>query len=145
MRSTMITSDRTAARRLVSRLVFSATALTVAISLSASAGAATLDAPVAVVVTIPIPPQASHDYIVAQFEKSVPKYQQLPGLLRKYFTISDDHKFGGIYLWQSRTAAQAWFSDAWKAKTVATYGAAASVTYFEAPVIIEGQNTSTDK
>jgi hypothetical protein len=93
--------------------------------------------PVAVVVSIPIPPGVSREQTVAGMQKAVPQYQALPGLARKYFTLSDDGKFGGIYLWNSRAEAQAWFSDAWRAKATATYGAAPQVTYFDAPIVIE--------
>jgi hypothetical protein len=97
--------------------------------------------PVAVVVSIPIPRGITREQAVAAMQKTVPQYQALPGLTRKYFTISDDGKFGGIYLWSSRAAAQAWFSDAWRAKAAATYGAAPEVTYFDAPIVID--NTSS--
>ena len=93
--------------------------------------------PVAVVVSIPLPANISREQTVAAMQKSVPLYQALPVLTRKYFTLSDDGKFGGIYLWNSRSEAQAWFSDAWRAKATATYGAAPEVTYFDAPIVIE--------
>jgi hypothetical protein len=93
--------------------------------------------PVAVVVSIPIPASISREQAVAAMQKSVPQYQALPALTRKYFTLSDDGKFGGIYLWNSRAEAQAWFSDAWRARATATYGAAPVVTYFDVPIVIE--------
>jgi hypothetical protein len=102
---------------------------------SASAG------PVAVVVNIQLPPGFTREKAVAAMQKTVPQYQALPGLARKYFTLSDDGKFGGIYLWKSRAEAQAWFSDAWRAKATATYGAAPEVAYFDAPIVIVGPAT----
>ena len=71
-------------------------------------------------------------------QQSVPQYQSLPGLARKYFTLSEDGKFGGIYLWRSRAEARAWFSDAWRAKAAATYGSAPQVSYFDAPIVMDG-------
>jgi hypothetical protein len=97
--------------------------------------------PVAVVVTVAIPPGVSRDKIIAGMQQSIPQYQAIPGLARKYFTISDDAKFGGIYLWRSRAEAEAWFSDAWRAKSAATYGSAPQVSYFDAPIVIEGSAT----
>ncbi len=117
-------------------MLFTAIALAAAVPVAAKPA----ETAVAVVVTIPLPPQAPREYIIGKFEEAVPQYQAISGLMRKYFTISDDRKFGGIYLWKSRAAAQAWFTDAWKAKAVATYGVEPSVTYFDAPVIIEGKN-----
>jgi heme-degrading monooxygenase HmoA len=106
--------------------------------------AAPAETPVAVVVTIPIPPQAPRPYIIGKFKEAIPQYEQAPGLIRKYFTLSDDNKFGGIYLWKSRAAAQAWFNAAWKTKAVATYGVEPSVTYFDAPVIIDGKKAMAE-
>jgi hypothetical protein len=97
---------------------------------------------VAVVVTIPIPAGLDRAKIVAGMEKTVPKYQALPGLVRKYFTISEDHRFGGIYLWKSREAAVAYYDDAWRARILKTYGAPAEVTYFDVPIAIEGPESA---
>ncbi len=97
-------------------------------------------APVAVIVAIPIPPSLDRARLEALFEQAVPQYQKLPGLIRKYFTIGDDNRAGGIYLFTSRAAAQAWFSDAWKAGVAKQWGAPASVSYFDVPVAIEGAN-----
>jgi hypothetical protein len=40
------------------------------------------------------------------YEKSVPNYQSAPGLVRKYYLFGQDHVGGGVYLWQSREAAE---------------------------------------
>jgi len=92
---------------------------------------------VAVVVKIPIPAGLDRARLVAGMEKSVPKYQALPGLIRKYFTISDDQKFGGIYYWKSRSIAEAYYNDAWRANVVKKYGSV-EITYFDVPIAIEG-------
>jgi hypothetical protein len=94
--------------------------------------------PVAVVVTIPIPAGTSRDKVLAGMQISIPQYQAIPGLARKYYTLSEDGKFGGIYLWRNRADAQAWFSDAWRAKSTATYGVAPEVRYFDVPIVIDG-------
>jgi len=41
----------------------------------------------------------------------VPRYQGIPGLHRKYFAGNDTHG-GGIYEWDSRETAQAFYNDA---------------------------------
>lgn len=92
---------------------------------------------VAVVVAIATPPGITDDRLRAEFDKAVPRYQQIPGLIRKYFTIAPG-KFGGIYYWSSKSAAQAWFNDAWTARAKATYGSTPEVTYYDVPLAIEG-------
>ena len=123
---------------MIARMILAATA---AIALTSAAFAQSpapaAAGPVAVVVSIPLPSGISREQAMAGMQKSVPQYQALPGLVRKYCTFSDDGKFGGIDLWSSRADAQAWFSDAWRAKATATYGAAPEVTYFEAPIVLE--------
>jgi len=38
-----------------------------------------------------------------RFEATAPKYQKLPGLIRKYYIRSEDgHIVGGVYLWSRR-------------------------------------------
>ena len=106
-------------------------------SATSSPPATTTSGPVAVVVSIPLPSGIPREQAIAAMQKSVPQYQALPGLARKYFTLSDDGRFGGIYLWNSRAEAQAWFSDGWRAKAAATYGAAPEVTYFDVPIVLE--------
>lgn len=117
------------------RIPFAVASLILAISM---AGAA-LAQPVAVVVVIKTPPPITRPILETEFRKAAPTYQKIPGLIRKYFTATGD-TFGGIYLWKDRAAAEAWFSDAWRARARATYGAEPSVSYYDAPLIIEGAN-----
>lgn len=94
---------------------------------------------VAVVVEVPRPAGLGDAAIRAEMEKLVPKYAQLPGLIRKYFTVTLDH-FGGIYYWSSRASAEAWFNDTWKAGIVKVYGAPATLRYYGVPVAVDGQH-----
>jgi len=106
-------------------------------SVAALAEDAAPAAPVAVVVAIPTPPGVPETLLKQEFEKAAPRYQQIPGLKRKYFTLGNG-TFGGIYYWSSKAAADAWFNDAWYARVDATYHAKPSVTYFQVPLAIEG-------
>ena len=96
--------------------------------------------PVAVLVAVPVPRGMAKAQLEALFRQSVPEYAKLPGLVRKYYTIGDDGRAGGIYLWSSRAAAEAWYNDAWKADVQKRWGAPAAVSYFDVPVIVDGQS-----
>lgn len=111
-------------------------ALTPAAAL-AQAGPAPAAGKVAVLVVVPTPPGLARQRIEAGMQATVPQYQKLPGLIRKYFTIGSDG-FGGMYLFESRAAADAWFNAAWHARVTATYGRDGQVTYFDVPIAIEG-------
>jgi len=88
------------------------------------------------IVAIKIPPGMTHDQLVEGFKKAVPVYQKVPGLLRKYFTISDDDRFGGIYLWADRASADRFFDAAWHERVRKTYGTTTHIEFFDAPVIL---------
>ena len=77
---------------------------------------------VSTIVTIPIPAGVDRDRLVAEFRAAVPQYRKVAGLLRKYFIVTDDGKFGGVYLWSDQAAAERWFSAAWHERVVKTYG-----------------------
>lgn len=91
---------------------------------------------VTVVVAVPTPPSADRAKVEAGIKASVPRYQKMPGLLKKYFTVGDG-TFGGVYLFETRAAAQAVFTDAWKAQVVASYGAPPTITYFDVPLVLD--------
>lgn len=73
-----------------------------------------------------------------RFNTTAPNYRGLAGLHSKaYIFEGDGSHLGGFYLWESREAAEAMYSDAWKAKASEIYGVAPVIRYFEAPVHIE--------
>ena len=66
------------------------------------------------------------------------KYRKVPGLIRKYYVRSEDgDTAGGIYLWKSRAAAEALYTDDWRKTVQAAYGSAPSITYFDCPVVVD--------
>jgi heme-degrading monooxygenase HmoA len=91
---------------------------------------------VATLVTVTTPAQVSPERLVAEFTVAAPTYQKVAGLLRKYFIITDDGKFGGVYLWDTQTSAQNWFNPVWHERVRKTYGAEAQIEWFEAPIAI---------
>lgn len=89
------------------------------------------------IVTFPLPAGTTLDSARQAFEASVPNYEGVPGLIRKYYLYDAEPRGGGVYLWESREAAERLYSEAWKAKIVEKYGAAPTIDYFEAPVIVD--------
>lgn len=65
------------------------------------------------------------------FEKSLPEYTAIKGLLQKNYAIHDGGKtFGGFYLWETKAQAEAWFNAKWYERVEKTYGAPGKVSYF---------------
>lgn len=72
------------------------------------------------------------------FLSTAPKYQDVPGLIRKNYIVSQDGKtVGGIYLWNSRAEAESMYSESWRAFVREKYGCDPSVTFFETPVVVD--------
>ena len=70
------------------------------------------------------------------FKGSVPKYEGLPGLVRKYY-LHGPGTGGGVYLWESRAAAERVYTPAWRKMIADRYGAEPEVLYFDTPVIVD--------
>lgn len=88
------------------------------------------NSPVAVLVEIDRPAGASDDVMKAAFSKSLPTYESVNGLQRKYFVLTET-QFGGVYLWDNPDAAAAFFDEAWHARIRSTYGQDATLTEFD--------------
>ena len=97
---------------------------------------------VATLVAIPVPAQIDRAAMAKLFDASQPQYRAIPGLIRKYYTIGDDKRAGGVYLWTSRAAAEAFYTEAWRAGVLKRWGQPASVSYFDVPIVLDGTNTA---
>ena len=74
----------------------------------------------------------------ASFEASAPTYQGLPGLLRKHYLRAEDGTVGGgVYLWESKQAAEAVYDEAWRRRLTERFGEPPRIEYFESPVTVE--------
>jgi hypothetical protein len=72
------------------------------------------------------------------FLSTAPKYRDLPGLLRKYYLLSEDGATaGGVYLWKSREDAERLYTNDWRKFIADKYGAEPDVRYFATPVIVD--------
>jgi hypothetical protein len=119
----------------------SLTAVSLAMLAVSTHQAAAADERVATLVVIKTPSDLTRAKIEAGFAASVPTYQKVPGLIRKYYTVNGDG-FGGIYLWKDRAAAEAWYTAAWAAQCKQRYGTECQLTWFDTPLQIDGQAAS---
>ena len=79
---------------------------------------------------------------------SVPDYENVPGLVRKYSGISPDcRSVAEIYLWTSKTIADKFFSPEWDGETSRRWESARMIREdYEVPVIVENEkNGETDR
>lgn len=72
------------------------------------------------------------------FLSTAPRYQDITGLARKYYYLSQDGTvLGGVYLWNSRAEAEAMFDDSWRAFMRDKYQTDPSVAYFDCLVVVD--------
>jgi hypothetical protein len=89
------------------------------------------------IVRFPLPKGTSLEDAKTMFEKSAPNYKGAPGLVRKYYLFGEDQTGGGVYLWESRDAADRQFSLEWRSMIEQRFGTAPQITYYETPVIVD--------
>lgn len=90
------------------------------------------------IVEFKLPQPITSSQAKAIFLSTAPKYQGMPGLLRKYYFLTPDGaKAGGIYLWQSRADADRVYTEEWKAFVRGKYGSDPSLIFLETPVVVD--------
>ena len=93
---------------------------------------------ITVIINFRLPKPITRDEARRIFLGTAPKYQGVPGLVRKVYVLSEDgNTAGGIYLWNSRAEADAMYTESWNAFVREKYGADPSVTYLDSPVVVD--------
>ena len=93
---------------------------------------------ITVIVEFKLPQPISNLQARKIFLSTAPKYQGVPGLIRKYyFLVPDGTKAGGVYLWQSRKDADRMYTEEWRSFVHGKYGSDPSLTYLETPVVVD--------
>jgi hypothetical protein len=90
------------------------------------------------IVRFPVPGGLTLEAARDVFTASAPSYRGLPGLHRKYYLRTEDGTgAGGVYLWESREAGEAVYTDEWRERLNERYGAEPQIEYLDCPVIVE--------
>jgi hypothetical protein len=93
---------------------------------------------ITVMVQFKLPNAMSLDQARQVFLGTAPKYRDLPGLIRKYYVLSEDGATaGGIYLWHSKPEAEAFYTPQWTSFVRERYGTDPRLTYFDSPVVVD--------
>lgn len=75
---------------------------------------------------------------------TVPKYEGLDGLTRKYYIMTEDQRqAGGIYLWESRAKAEAWYTAEWTRYMTEAWGQPPVVEYLDCPIVVDNETNNT--
>ncbi|UFP94964.1 YdhR family protein [Gloeobacter morelensis] len=90
------------------------------------------------IVQFSLPGSLSREQTKELFAQVAGQFRDIPGLVRKYFLLSEDGTTGGgVYLWESRQAAERFYAAGLLRQIAEQYGSEPSVFYFESPVIVE--------
>jgi hypothetical protein len=88
------------------------------------------------IVKFPAPAGMTGAKLRAVLEDGVPRYRGLPGLHRKYFLGSATHG-AGVYEWETRAAADAFYNDAWRERLRTVYGAVPQIEFFDLHAVVD--------
>lgn len=95
---------------------------------------------ITVVVNFPLPEGMSLEEYKSRMMKSVPRYQAVPGLVRKNYLYDEERRVGGgAYTFETRAQAEQCFSEEFVKAVSAAYGKP-EVSYFETPIFIDNEH-----
>ena len=84
------------------------------------------------VVQFDLPSDVDRQKASETFERIAPLYQNMDGLIQKYFCFSDEGKGAGIYLWETREAAEKiYYEGAWRDRIIELYGVEPEIQFYE--------------
>src|SRR5215469_10764209 len=86
-----------------------------------------------------LPPSIGQAACAEHFRRIAPGFRDVPGLIRKQFIYAEDGWAGGVYLWQSRADAEAFYSGPWLEGIRARYGMDPLIKYFETACITDNE------
>lgn len=92
---------------------------------------------ITVITRFPMPSGASLGDVKGMFLQTAPRYQTVPGLIRKHYYVGEDGRCGGVYLFRQREDAERLFDDAFVASITERFGEAPQVEYLPTLVIVD--------
>ena len=91
------------------------------------------------VVCYQLPSSIDRNGCLAHYEKIAPDFRDVKGLISKHFIYGDHRIAGGIYQWETREHAEAFYSGPWLAGIIERYGTKPEIEYFTVFCITDNQ------
>src|SRR5262249_49740540 len=94
------------------------------------------------VVTFKLPPEMSREKWQENIKQVSTRFQNVPGLIRKQFLYSDKGVGGGVYLWETREAAEnCYYKSPWGENVRKVSGGnEPEIAWFETGVVVDNEN-----
>src|SRR6202049_1764122 len=84
-----------------------------------------------------LPPTIDLTACAEHFRKIAPGFRAVPGLIRKQFIYAEDGWAGGVYLWESRADADAFYTGPWLEGIRERYGMDPQIKYFHTACVTD--------
>jgi Putative mono-oxygenase ydhR len=89
------------------------------------------------IVQYKLPPHIDLATCAAHFRSIAPDFRAVPGLIRKQFIYAEDGWAGGVYLWETRAAAEAFYTGPWLDGIRERYGMDPHIKFFETACVTD--------
>ena len=92
------------------------------------------------IVQFKVPAGTARAQVLENMQKAAPRFQGMPGLIRKNFLFDEARGIGGgVYTWESRAAAEKVYAEGgpWREAIRTLYGVDPEITIYETPVIVD--------
>ena len=83
-------------------------------------------------------PKRARDEVLPQALQSTKIYHEVKGLKRKYY-LNGDAGGGGIYLFENRKDANAWFNEGWADWMEGRFGARPTLTLYDSYLTLDNE------
>lgn len=88
--------------------------------------------------TFKVPAGTSKAQLIQTINATAHTYEGIPGLIRKYYGIAPGGgSIVGIYLWENRAAADAFYTPDWVAMVTKRWAAPPQRADWETPMVVE--------
>jgi hypothetical protein len=89
------------------------------------------------IVQYKLPPRIDLDARTAHFRNIASDFRTVPRLMRKQFIYAEDGWAGGVCLWETRAAAETFYTGPWLDGIRERYGVDPHITFFETACITD--------
>lgn len=92
------------------------------------------------IVQFKVADDVSRDEVLTNMRNVAPRFETVPGLIRKNFLFDEARGLGGgVYTWETREAAEMLYAEGgpWRDAIRNLYGVDPEITLFETPIIVD--------
>ena len=89
-------------------------------------------------------PKRTREQAISGATSSAPTYRGLAtrGLISKHY-LNGDSGTGGVYVWESRAAAEAWYTDELLKQLTERFGVRPTLTWYDNHVVVDNVRAAT--